>query len=134
MKRPGRIDLKIPILPTTKRVERAGLIAALAGRYDLVISLDEMRALEPHLPLMLTPGAAEALVDIKAYPVARTEDVRAGAALLVPSRLLGIRCRRTYSKSDAAPVREATESHSSRSHYDAWPPRTRSRASESQPG
>jgi SpoVK/Ycf46/Vps4 family AAA+-type ATPase len=81
LKRPGRIDLKIPILPTTTRVESAGLIAALARRYDLAISLDEMRELESQLPLMLTPGAAEALV-VKAYRVARTEDVRAGAALL----------------------------------------------------
>ncbi|MDB6012430.1 MAG: hypothetical protein JWL65_4680 [Gammaproteobacteria bacterium] len=81
LKRPGRIDLKIPILPTTTRMESAGLIAALARRYDLAISLDEMREIESELPLMLTPGAAEALV-VKAYRVARTEDVRAGAALL----------------------------------------------------
>jgi SpoVK/Ycf46/Vps4 family AAA+-type ATPase len=80
LKRPGRIDLKIPILPTTTHVESAGLIAALARRYDLSISLEEMGALERRLPLMLTPGAAEALV-VKAYRVARTEGVSGGVAL-----------------------------------------------------
>ncbi|HEY0339179.1 MAG TPA: AAA family ATPase [Steroidobacteraceae bacterium] len=80
LKRPGRIDLKIPILPTTTHVESAGLIAALARRYELEISPAEMSALEPKLPLMLTPGAAEALV-VKAYRVARTETVSGGAAL-----------------------------------------------------
>ena len=80
LKRPGRIDLKIPILPTTTHVESAGLIAALARRYELAISLEEMSKLEPRLPLMLTPGAAEALV-VKAYRVARTEAVSGGVAL-----------------------------------------------------
>jgi len=74
LKRPGRIDLKVPILPTTTRAESGGLLAALARRYDLLVSADELRQIEPLLPLMLTPGAAEALV-VKAYRVARTENV-----------------------------------------------------------
>jgi ATPase family associated with various cellular activities (AAA) len=80
LKRPGRIDLKVPILPTTTREEASGLIAALARRYDLSISPEELRDLEPRLPLLLTPGAAEALV-VKAYRVARTENVSGAAAL-----------------------------------------------------
>jgi hypothetical protein len=56
------------------------LIAALAKRYELEIPADELEKLEPRLPTLLTPGAAEALV-VKAYRVARTENVAGGAAL-----------------------------------------------------
>jgi len=80
LKRPGRIDLKVPILPTTTCAQSAELVAALARRYDLLISPDELRQIEPVMPLMLTPGAAEALV-VKAYRVARTENVAGAVAL-----------------------------------------------------
>jgi hypothetical protein len=82
LKRPGRIDLKVPILPTTTRAESSALIAALAERYDLPIAPEDMRKIEPMLPLLLTPGAAEALV-VKAYRMARTENVGGGDALLL---------------------------------------------------
>ena len=80
LKRPGRIDLKVPILPTTTSEESRGLIAALARRYELTITPGELQQLESRLPLMLTPGAAEALV-VKAYRIARTENVSGGIAL-----------------------------------------------------
>lgn len=82
LKRPGRIDLKVPILPTTSHAESAGLVGALARRYELDVTPEEMKQIEPRLPLMLTPGAAEALV-VKAYRVARTENVGGGVALLL---------------------------------------------------
>jgi SpoVK/Ycf46/Vps4 family AAA+-type ATPase len=80
LKRPGRIDLKVPILPTTTHEESRGLIAALARRYELTIAPGELQQIESRLPLMLTPGAAEALV-VKAYRIARTEKVAGGIAL-----------------------------------------------------
>jgi hypothetical protein len=80
LKRPGRVDVKVPLLPTATRAESAGLIAALARRYGLAIPPEELKQLEPKLPLLLTPGAAEALV-VKAYRVSRTENVAGGAAL-----------------------------------------------------
>jgi hypothetical protein len=80
LKRPGRIDLKVPILPTTTREESAALVAALARRYELQIDPGEMKLVEPFVPLLLTPGAAEALV-VKAYRVARTENVTGAVAL-----------------------------------------------------
>jgi len=80
LKRPGRIDLKVPILPTTTRTASRDLIAALARRYELLISPEEMQQLEPLLPTLLTPGAAEALI-VKAYRVVRTQAVAATAAL-----------------------------------------------------
>jgi hypothetical protein len=80
LKRPGRIDLKVPILPTATREQSGGLIAALARRYKLHVTADEFRGMQHLFPTMLTPGAAEALV-VKAYRVSRTEDVTPGAAL-----------------------------------------------------
>ncbi|MEJ1963279.1 MAG: hypothetical protein WDO56_17665 [Gammaproteobacteria bacterium] len=57
-------------------------MSALAHRYELDLSPEELKQIEPKLPLMLTPGAAEALV-VKAYRVARTENVGGGVALLL---------------------------------------------------
>jgi hypothetical protein len=80
LKRPGRVDVKVPLLPTTTQAESAGLIAALARRYGLAITAEELKQLEPGLPTMLTPGAAEALV-VKAYRVARTQKISASVSL-----------------------------------------------------
>ncbi len=91
LKRPGRIDLKVPILPTTTREESAALVAALAHRYELEISTAEMKQIEPYIPLLLTPGAAEALV-VKAYRVARTEQANGAVALQRVHRELSEPC------------------------------------------
>jgi len=80
LKRPGRIDLKVPILPTANREQSSGLIAALAKRYELNVSDAQLQDMLPMIPAMMTPGAAEALV-VKAYRVSRTEAVAAGTAL-----------------------------------------------------
>jgi AAA+ superfamily predicted ATPase len=80
LKRPGRVDVKVPLLPTTTQAESAGLIAALARRYNLGITAEELKQIESALPTLLTPGAAEALV-VKAYRVARTEKLPAAQAL-----------------------------------------------------
>lgn len=80
LKRPGRVDVKVPILPTSTAAESAQLVGALARRYDMAIAPADLAALEPQLPTLLTPGAAEALV-VKAYRHARTEQVTPAAAL-----------------------------------------------------
>jgi len=80
LKRPGRIDLKVPILPTATRAQSGGLIGALAKRYDLSIHPHELEEMIHLCPVMLTPGAAEALV-VKAYRMCRTENVAPAAAL-----------------------------------------------------
>ncbi|HKE93744.1 MAG TPA: ATP-binding protein [Povalibacter sp.] len=79
LKRPGRLDLKIPILPTSTRAESAALVSALSRRYDLALSLEELSQIDT-LPQLLTPGAAEALV-VKVYRVVRTERVPADVAI-----------------------------------------------------
>jgi hypothetical protein len=80
LKRPGRVDVKVPLLPTSTVSESALLIAALAKRYGLELPSDEYQKLEPRMPTLLTPGAAEALV-VKAYRRSRTENIAAIEAL-----------------------------------------------------
>ncbi|MFT4257366.1 MAG: ATP-binding protein [Pseudoxanthomonas sp.] len=69
LKRPGRIDVKIPLLPTASVEESAGLLNALLKRFDIAPGADALQALP--LPLLLTPGAAEAFA-VKAYRQSRT--------------------------------------------------------------
>src|SRR5690606_15024347 len=40
LKRPGRIDVKVPLLPTTTVGESAALLRALLKRFDLVLEQD----------------------------------------------------------------------------------------------
>jgi hypothetical protein len=80
LKRPGRVDVKVPLLPTSTVAESATLIGALAKRYGLQLNDADLTALEPRMPLLLTPGAAEALV-VKAYRRVRTENLAPLAAL-----------------------------------------------------
>jgi hypothetical protein len=80
LKRPGRIDVKVPLLPTSTAAESAVLIGALAKRYDLPLTDADLAQLEPAMPTLLTPGAAEALV-VKAYRRSRTENLSGATAL-----------------------------------------------------
>lgn len=80
LKRPGRVDVKVPLLPTSTAAESAQLIALLARRYGLDLAPDDLLRLEARMPTLLTPGAAEALV-VKAYRHSKTANVPAGAAL-----------------------------------------------------
>jgi hypothetical protein len=80
LKRPGRVDVKVPLLPTSTPQESAQLIGLLARRYGLELTADDLGRLEARMPTLLTPGAAEALV-VKAYRHARTQNVAGGAAL-----------------------------------------------------
>jgi hypothetical protein len=80
LKRPGRVDLRIPILPTSTRAESAALLIALTRRYELEVSGEEI-ADSDVLPHLLTPGAAEALV-VKAYRMVRTEGLTASVAVM----------------------------------------------------
>jgi hypothetical protein len=80
LKRPGRVDVKVPLLPTSTPAESAQLVGALAKRYGLEIDAAALAKLEPRMPVLLTPGAAEALV-VKAYRHARTQNAAPAAAL-----------------------------------------------------
>lgn len=78
LKRPGRVDVKVPILPTTTPAESAALLEALMRRQGVPLGEGEAAALP--LPTLLTPGAAEALA-VKAYRLSRTEGLAPAAAL-----------------------------------------------------
>jgi len=71
LKRPGRIDVKIPLFPTTTRKESFDLLRMLCSKRGVAIPDDEAPRLEPLMPLLLTPGAAETLA-VKIYRLVRT--------------------------------------------------------------
>lgn len=80
LKRPGRVDVKVPLLPTATPAESGTLIGALAKRYGLEVAAEDLQRLEPKMPTLLTPGAAEALV-VKAYRHSRTQNASPATAL-----------------------------------------------------
>jgi len=71
LKRPGRVDLKIPLFPTTTPREGFDLLRMLCTRRGLTIVESSFASLESCIPRLLTPGAAEALV-MKVYRQVRT--------------------------------------------------------------
>jgi hypothetical protein len=62
LKRPGRVDVKIPLFPTTSSREGFDLIGMLAKKRGLVIPDSLFASVGEKIPALLTPGAAEALV------------------------------------------------------------------------
>jgi hypothetical protein len=80
LKRPGRVDVKVPLLPTTTTEESAKLLRALCKRMGLDVTKEQLVALGDKLPLLLTPGAAEAIA-VKAYRLARTQSLEPLAAI-----------------------------------------------------
>ncbi|MBW3637144.1 MAG: ATP-binding protein, partial [Armatimonadetes bacterium] len=72
LKRPGRVDVKIPIFPTTTPQESFDLIRALCKRHDMAIPAEEFENLLPVMPILVTPGAAEALA-VKVYRTSKVE-------------------------------------------------------------
>jgi SpoVK/Ycf46/Vps4 family AAA+-type ATPase len=71
LKRPGRVDVKIPLFPTSTKRESFDLLRMLLKKRGIEPSADSFLSLEPFLPLLLTPGAAEALA-VKIYGLVRT--------------------------------------------------------------
>ena len=71
LKRPGRIDVKIPIFPAVEKEEALGLFRALCGKRGLKLSSEEWQKLLPLLPELVTAGGAEALA-VKALRLVKT--------------------------------------------------------------
>ncbi len=72
LKRPGRIDVKIPLFPTTTPEESFGLIKALSKKRGVDLPDDTFEQVKETLPLLLTPGAAETL-SVKIYRLVKAE-------------------------------------------------------------
>ncbi|MGC3990921.1 MAG: ATP-binding protein [Chthoniobacteraceae bacterium] len=71
LKRPGRVDVKIPIFPTATPAEAFALLRALCLRKKIELTEADFAAAEKLMPRLLTPGAAEALA-VKIYRLVRT--------------------------------------------------------------
>jgi hypothetical protein len=80
LKRPGRVDVKIPLFPTATPEEGYQLIRALAKRRGAVLDETLPPNLRPAIPDLLTPGAAEAL-SVKLYRSLKTGTSDPHAAL-----------------------------------------------------
>ncbi len=59
LKRPGRIDVKLPLFPTMNPAEGVALLRALCRRRG--VEFPDSADLESSIPELLTPGAADAL-------------------------------------------------------------------------
>jgi hypothetical protein len=73
LKRPGRVDVKIPLFPTVDARASFELLRMLCRRRGMDLSDESFAAVEANLPLLLTPGAAEAFA-VKLYRVVHTQD------------------------------------------------------------
>ncbi len=78
LKRPGRIDVKIPLFPCSNPAEAWELLRALCHRRG--VSLRKDSALRDKMPELLTPGAAEAIA-VKARRLMITRECGAEEAL-----------------------------------------------------
>lgn len=72
LKRPGRVDVKIPIFPATSASEGFTLLRALAKRRGVELQESDFAAIEPLIPKLLTAGAAESIA-VKLYRSVRVE-------------------------------------------------------------
>jgi hypothetical protein len=61
LKRPGRVDVKIPVFPTSTPAEGFALLRVLCQRYGAPIDENDFASLEKLVPDWFTPGAAETL-------------------------------------------------------------------------
>jgi len=73
LKRPGRIDVKIPLFPTTTPREGFDLIRTLCSKRGIIVPESLFPNIESRVPQLLTPGAAEAFA-VKIYRQVRTSD------------------------------------------------------------
>jgi len=80
LKRPGRIDVKIPLFPTIEPRESFELIRTLCKRREIILNDEDLGPVQAKLPVLLTPGSAEALA-VKIYRISKTERKSAGEAL-----------------------------------------------------
>ncbi len=80
LKRPGRVDVKVPLFPTANAGESWSLLRAMGKRYDLTWPEAIPAGIEPRIPVWLTPGAAEALT-VKLYRMVHADKMEPLAAL-----------------------------------------------------
>ena len=80
LKRPGRVDVKIPLFPTLSAKEGFALIRALCKRRDIILKDEDFAELDELIPELVTPGAAETL-SVKAFRLKKTQGLNDCEAL-----------------------------------------------------
>lgn len=80
LKRPGRVDIKIPLFPSRERAETYRLVRALCRQRGLDLPADCPRRIAPLLPDLVTPGAAESLA-VKVHRFVKTRGIAPVEAL-----------------------------------------------------
>lgn len=80
LKRPGRVDVKIPLFPAHEKDEAYRLIRALCKKHDLKLPKEMPEILHDLIPTLVTPGAAQSIA-IKVYRLVKTKKVDAIEAL-----------------------------------------------------
>lgn len=85
LKRPGRVDVKIPIFPTVTPDEGYQLIRALAKRKGVLLEKALPESYRTSIPDLLTPGAAEA-ISVRLYRTLKTGTADPVDALAVALR------------------------------------------------
>ncbi|MFD2157530.1 ATP-binding protein [Rubritalea tangerina] len=81
LKRPGRVDVKVPLFPSLNAKEGFALIRALCKRRGVEIGDDDYELMKAQVPELLTPGAAETIA-VKAYRMKVTNKMSDREALL----------------------------------------------------
>jgi hypothetical protein len=80
LKRPGRVDVKIPLFPSTTPEEGFFLIRALCKKQKVDLPKESFEELKLMIPKLVTPGAAESL-SIKVYRMMKTKGMTPVEAL-----------------------------------------------------
>ena len=80
LKRPGRVDVKLPLFPTATPEESFALLRALCHRRGIELTDTDLTANREYLPTLLTPGAAETLA-LRLYRTIKTRNLSAAEAL-----------------------------------------------------
>ena len=80
LKRPGRVDVKLPLFPTSTPEESFALLRNLCLRRGIELTDDDLAANHDRLPTLLTPGAAETLA-LRLYRTIKTRHIPASEAL-----------------------------------------------------
>lgn len=81
LKRPGRVDVKIPLFPTLTAEDGFSLLRALCKKKQAPLEKESFASLQPFIPHWLTPGAAESLA-VKIYRLVKTKNMTAADAAL----------------------------------------------------
>ena len=74
LKRPGRVDIKLPIFPCADADEAFVILRALCKKQGIALPKEDRDKLIGLMPELLTPGAAEALA-VKIYRMVKTKDI-----------------------------------------------------------